>query len=90
MSGVEGATYWMARCIVDCAQYGFIALVGIIVLVCFRIDSFIQPGAIFAMLLALIIYVPINVICAYCVSYMFDDYETAQGILPQPYFWVSI
>ena len=74
---------------VDCPQFWLVMICGIIVVAAFQLPSMTQGGALFTLILFLIVYSPVSLIVGYCSSFLFDNYETAQGILGIAFMYVS-
>ena len=47
-------------------------------------------GAVIAVLLVYVFYIPLNMLFAYILSFAFKKFETAQSILPNIIMWVRI
>ena len=89
VSGMEMWRYWLGHFMVDCPQFWLVMLCGIIVVAAFQLPSMTQGGALFTLILFLIVYSPVSLLAGYCSSFLFDDYETAQGILGLAFTYVS-
>nr|XP_006816829.1 PREDICTED: ATP-binding cassette sub-family A member 5-like [Saccoglossus kowalevskii] len=85
VSGVRMQKYWLVYLMVGLVQYSIPAITGVILVVIFRVDNFLIPGAMLCMIILLILYLPIATIFQFCTSFMFDKYDTAQSALP----WLS-
>ncbi|XP_033111834.1 ATP-binding cassette sub-family A member 5-like [Anneissia japonica] len=85
VSGVTMQTYWVTWLAIDVAFYALACLIGIIVILAFQVDAFMNAGAMITFLLLLITYLPVSTIFAYCVSFMFDSFESCQAVLPSFY-----
>ncbi|XP_071963813.1 cholesterol transporter ABCA5-like [Antedon mediterranea] len=85
VSGITVNTYWFAWLAVDVAFYAIACVIGFIVILAFQVDAFLRAGAIVTFIVLLIVYLPVSTIVAFCVSFLFDSFESCQAVLPSIY-----
>ncbi|XP_070580684.1 cholesterol transporter ABCA5-like isoform X2 [Ptychodera flava] len=82
ISGLKVKNYWLTTFMIDIAQYCLPAVIGVILILAFRVESFMQAGAMVCVIILLIIYLPTNTIFIYCFSFLFDKSVTCETALP--------
>jgi ATP-binding cassette subfamily A (ABC1) protein 5 len=88
ISGLTMNMYWFSAFLVDYLQYMIVAVASIVIMVAFQIPSIIQPGAIISLVLLYIFYMPVTMLFAYNMGFLFDNYETAESAIPNIMSWV--
>ena len=89
VSGIGMWEFWASHFLVDVIQFLLPFIMGIIIVVAFQMDSFMQAGALFMFIIFMLMYIPLTTLVCYCASFAFDDYETASGILQVIILYVS-
>lgn len=90
LAGVTSNMYWATVFAFDGLQFFLACMAAFIILIAFQVPAFITAGAIISTLLLLVLYVPVNMLLAYSLGFMFNKFETAQNILPNAYVWSSL
>ncbi|XP_077979636.1 cholesterol transporter ABCA5-like [Glandiceps talaboti] len=85
ISGLRTFSYWLSHFVIDVIQYCVPAIIGVILILAFQVESYKQPGALVCVIILLIIFVPSNTIFIFCNSFLFDKFETCQTVFP----WIT-
>ncbi|XP_041473129.1 cholesterol transporter ABCA5-like isoform X4 [Lytechinus variegatus] len=79
ISGIDTLSYWGSVFVIDVAQMLLVVIIGLIIIFAMQVPSLTTGGAVFSLLVTVILYVPNAIIHSYCISFVFDKFETAQG-----------
>ncbi|XP_060080116.1 cholesterol transporter ABCA5-like [Ylistrum balloti] len=89
VTGVTFGMYWATTFFVDILQYLIPATLSIIFALAFQPASLTYSGAVLAMFLLFICFVPGNTLFAYVISYLFTKFESAQAAGVTMFFFIS-
>eukprot|EP00043_Microstomoeca_roanoka_P002430 m.38349 g.38349 ORF g.38349 m.38349 type:complete len:1691 (-) comp11480_c1_seq1:2027-7099(-) len=81
VSGVSNLAYWLADLLTSMSIFSFSVLFAIILTIASNVDPLLGPGLPLFILLCLV-YMPLTILFAYLVSYLFSDAETCQSVFP--------
>ncbi len=94
VSGVSAGSYWGCHLIIDCTQMYGITVVGVIAIIVIGLavgnSSLFTAGALFMFIVFMILFLPMYSLFAYCVSFIFTQYQSAQSGSQLFFTWVSI
>ncbi|XP_022092654.1 ATP-binding cassette sub-family A member 5-like isoform X2 [Acanthaster planci] len=94
VSGIKATHYWASHLLIDGAQQYLIAVVGIVICMAAGLSiggsSLSTTGSIFILVIFTVIYVPLDVLFAYCVSFLFKVYKTSQSVAQIFYIYFPI
>ena len=94
VSGVSAGRYWGCHLIIDCTQMYAIALVGVIAIVVIGLalgnSSLFTVGGLFFFIVFMLLFLPMYAMFAYCISFIFTEYQSAQSGSQLFFTWVSV
>lgn len=89
VTGVTFSMYWATTFFVDILQYLIPATLSIIFALALQPASLQSGGAVLAMLILFVCFVPSNTVFAYIISFLFTKFESAQGAGVTMFFFIS-
>ncbi|XP_033748206.1 ATP-binding cassette sub-family A member 5-like isoform X2 [Pecten maximus] len=89
VTGVTFTMYWATTFFVDILQYLIPATLSVIFALALQPASLTYSGAVLAMLILFVCFVPSNTVFAYLISYLFTKFESAQGAGVTIFFFIS-
>ncbi|OWF36066.1 ATP-binding cassette sub-family A member 5 [Mizuhopecten yessoensis] len=89
VTGVNFSMYWATTFFVDLLQYLIPASLSIIFVLALQPASLSNAGAVLAMLILFVCFIPSNTLFSYLFSYFFTKFESAQGAGVTIFFFLS-
>ncbi|KAK2169391.1 hypothetical protein LSH36_10g03041 [Paralvinella palmiformis] len=90
VSSVSYMVYWISAFSSDIAQLFAIALCAIIIIFAFQVKSLVTGGAMLCLCLMYLLYLPLNLILAYAMTFGFSSFEKAQNVMYNIYTLIVI
>ncbi|XP_030854731.1 ATP-binding cassette sub-family A member 5 isoform X4 [Strongylocentrotus purpuratus] len=79
ISGIDTLSYWGSVFVIDVAQMLLVIIIGLIIIFAMQVPSLTTGGAAFCLLVTVILWVPNAIVHTYCISFIFDKFETVQS-----------